>query len=138
MGELQALRAAWTDLPVRACTGPLACLDGASNFGSRAVTDSVRVERIKSLLVAELEPTQLVVRDDSALHEGHAGARGGAGHFTIWICSERFSGLRSLQRHRLVYSSLASLMPEEIHALSIHAASPQESVVGSITNQEET
>jgi len=102
------------------------------------VNNSLRVERIKSLLIGEFKPTQLVVRDDSALHEGHAGARGGAGHFTIWISSERFTGLRSLQRHRLVYSALAPLMPEEIHALSINAASPQESFVGSITNQEET
>jgi BolA protein len=68
-----------------------------------------------------LNPTDLEVIDDSALHAGHAGAQGGAGHFRVRIVSERFRGLALLARHRLVYDTLASLMPEEIHALSIDA-----------------
>jgi BolA protein len=101
------------------------------------VTETDRIARIEELLNAELQPQRLVVRDDSALHEGHAGARGGAGHYTIWIASPRFTGIRPLQRHRLVYSALASLMPEQIHALSIHAELPPITDVGNTPNQEE-
>jgi BolA protein len=85
-----------------------------------------RVAQIRSRLQAALAPISLEVRDDSASHAGHAGAQGGAGHFTVVISSSAFNGLRKLQRHRLVYDAVADMMPNEIHALSIEAVAPQE------------
>jgi BolA protein len=79
---------------------------------------------IEAALQAALEPLQLVVRDDSHLHAGHAGAREGR-HFSVTITSARFEGLSRVGRHRLVYDALHSLMPRGIHALAIDARAPQ-------------
>jgi BolA protein len=78
---------------------------------------------IEAALQAALEPLQLVVRDDSHLHAGHAGAREGR-HFSVQIVSPRFNGLSRLARHRLVYDSLHALIPRGIHALAIDARAP--------------
>ncbi|MCE2680909.1 MAG: BolA family transcriptional regulator [Burkholderiales bacterium] len=66
----------------------------------------------------------VIVNDDSHLHVGHAGA-GGGGHYSVEIISEKFLGLRTLQRHRLVYDVVSEMMPHEIHALSINAKVPE-------------
>jgi len=67
--------------------------------------------------------SEVTVTDDSHLHVGHAGA-GGGGHYTVDIISAKFLGLRTLQRHRLVYDVVSEMMPHEIHALSINAKVP--------------
>lgn len=67
------------------------------------------------------------VIDDSHRHVGHAGAAGGAGHFTVRIVSARFEGLRTVARHRLVYDALRDWMPDRIHALAIDARAPGDS-----------
>lgn len=72
-----------------------------------------------------LAPSELQVNDDSAAHAGHAGAREGS-HLSVRIVSDRFTGLTRLARHRLVYDSLSTLMPQGIHALVIDARAPGE------------
>lgn len=54
--------------------------------------NSQRIERMQQLLEQELATEQLDITDDSHLHEGHAGARDGAGHFTVTIISAAFAG----------------------------------------------
>ena len=54
-------------------------------------------ERIRALLEARFAPLELVVRDDSAAHAGHAGARSG-GHFHVRIVTPAFSGLPLVRR----------------------------------------
>ncbi len=83
------------------------------------------VAAIKDRL-ATLQPAHLDVIDDSAQHAGHIGARDGGGHYRIHIVSERFAGLPTMARHRLVYDALGSLMEGAIHALSITARTPAE------------
>ena len=80
-------------------------------------------ERIRERLTAALEPLELEVEDDSALHVGHAGAREG-GHYRVRIVSPRFRGLAPLARHRLVYAAVADLIGRGVHALSIDARLP--------------
>lgn len=80
-------------------------------------------DQIRSRLQNALAPLQLEIRDDSALHAGHAGAREG-GHFHVTIKSASFVGLAPLARHRLVYAALGDLMGQGIHALSIDARLP--------------
>jgi len=80
---------------------------------------------IEARLRAELAPTELHIRDDSAQHAGHAGAREG-GHFHVAVVSERFTGLQRVARHRLVYHCLSDLMQRGIHALAIDARAPGE------------
>ena len=85
-----------------------------------------RVERIRVALHAALAPSRLVVTDDSHKHAGHAGARGGQGHFSIAIESAAFAGKLPLARHRLVYAALGTMMQTDIHALQIVAKTPEE------------
>jgi len=85
-----------------------------------------RVQRIQERLTAVFRPESLEVGDDSALHAGHAGARSGGGHYTVNIVSPVFSGVSTLERHRMIYDALADMMKGEIHALSIHAHDPTE------------
>jgi BolA protein len=85
-----------------------------------------RVATIRSRLEQALAPVRLEIRDDSALHAGHAGAASGGGHFTVLIVAKSFAGLSALERHRLVYAALGDLMPKEIHALSMKALAPSE------------
>jgi BolA protein len=70
------------------------------------------------------EATSLELQDDSHLHAGHAGASGGAGHYSIRIVSPRFEGASTVARHRLVYDAVRDWMPHRVHALVIVARSP--------------
>jgi len=81
-------------------------------------------DRIRAGL-RDLEPLALEIEDQSAAHAGHAGAQGGA-HFRLRIVSVHFHGLSRLQRHRLVYQRLATLMPGRIHALTMNLLAPGE------------
>jgi len=47
-------------------------------------------------------------------------------HFSAYVVSAEFEGLRQLQRHQLVYRALGDLVGREIHALSIRAETPAE------------
>jgi BolA protein len=85
----------------------------------------VTAAAVQARLAETLAPSELEVRDDSAAHAGHAGAREGS-HLSVRIVSDRFSGLTRLARHRLVYDSLSTLMPQGIHALAIDARAPGE------------
>jgi len=81
---------------------------------------NTRVDRLRQALEAALHPAMLEIRDDSAKHIGHAGAREG-GHFHVTIEAAAFNGLSQVQRHRMVYAAAAELMGRDIHALSIDA-----------------
>lgn len=76
--------------------------------------------------LADLAPSALELRDDSAQHVGHAGAANGARHFSLFIVSKAFSGMPRLQRHQQVLSRVNDLVPFPIHALSIRALAPDE------------
>ena len=86
-----------------------------------------RVAEIEARLNEAFSPSHLLVKDQSHLHAGHAGARDGRGHFDVTIVAEAFAGKRPLARHRMVYDALGSLMETDIHALSIHATAPESS-----------
>jgi BolA family transcriptional regulator, general stress-responsive regulator len=83
-----------------------------------------RVALIRTCLEKAFAPDSLDVIDDSHLHAGHAGARDGRGHFSVRIVSQRFAGTRTLERHRMIYAALGSLMQTDIHALSVTALGP--------------
>ncbi len=79
-------------------------------------------------LETSLAPARLDLRDDSEQHRGHGGYRGpGAeSHFHLSIESAAFTGLRSIQRQRLVYRALGDLMHQQVHALSMETKAPGE------------
>ncbi len=84
-------------------------------------------DTIHRKLSAEFAPTELVVTDDSARHEGHAGHRpGGETHFSVKIVSPMFAGLSKVERQRRVYAALADEMKSQIHALALTTLAPGE------------
>lgn len=66
-----------------------------------------------------LNPTHFEIIDESHLHAGHAGAKGGASHLRLIIGSDSFNGLTTLAKHRLIYEPIQDLIPHPIHALAI-------------------
>ena len=76
--------------------------------------------------LAVLAPESITIEDESAQHAGHAGARGGGGHYRLTLVSPRFAGQPLQVRHRLIYEALGPLMKSAIHALAIHAYAPDE------------
>jgi BolA protein len=89
------------------------------------VTDS-RQAQIQKALDARFNPTELLIKDQSHLHQGHEGARDGKGHFDVTIVSGAFEGINRLHRHRMVYDALSNLIETDIHALRIKALTPSE------------
>ena len=72
-------------------------------------------------------PESLEVRDESHLHEGHAGHRPGGGtHFRLYIVSAAFQGKSRVERHRMINATLARELADTVHALAIHAQAPGE------------
>ena len=73
-----------------------------------------------------LTPSELVIRNDSALHQHHAQSpETGDSHFFIRIVSSQFVGLSAIQRHRLVYKVLEDDLKQGIHALSLDCQIPE-------------
>jgi len=86
------------------------------------------VEQAMRTRLAALEPVRLDLRDESAQHAGHAGARpSGGSHWQLTIVSEAFRGKSAVARHRMVYEALGDLMKRDIHALRIEASAPEQS-----------
>lgn len=81
-----------------------------------------RVATIEQVLTDEFSPEHLLVKDQSHLHAGHAGARDGRGHFDVSIVSPAFANCSRIESHRLIYAALGELMSTDIHALRITAS----------------
>jgi BolA protein len=77
------------------------------------------LEEIRARLQSAFSPTELEVLDEGYKHAGHGNA--GKGHFHVRIVSAAFTGQLPLKRHRMVYTAMAGLMDNGIHALSIDA-----------------
>ena len=90
-----------------------------------------RRARIEATLRRELAADPVEVVDESHLHAGHAGARGGGGHFRALVVSSRFEGRSAVERQRLVYAALADQMGSEIHALALKTLTPAQWEAGS-------
>lgn len=86
---------------------------------------SNRAQLLRERLESRFAPLRLIVQDESHLHEGHAGARGGHSHFRVTIVSEAFRGVARVARHRMVYAAVDDLMKSDIHALAIEALCPE-------------
>jgi BolA protein len=82
-------------------------------------------DQIRDRLTA-LAPDSIEVTDESALHVGHEGAKGGGGHYRLTLVCARFAGQPLQARHRMIYELLGPMMRREIHALAIQAYAPGE------------
>ena len=86
-----------------------------------------QVAQLRSAIEGELKPRLLEIIDDSAKHAGHAGAREG-GHYRVTLVADAFTGRSQLERHRLVYAAVTPLIGHGVHALSIIARAPEETL----------
>lgn len=85
-----------------------------------------RLTEMRARLEAALQPESLQIVDEGHKHVGHEGAKDGRGHFHVIVVSDHFRGQSPIQRHRLIYQAMGSLMQSDIHALSIDAFTPEE------------
>ena len=46
-------------------------------------------------------------------------------HFEALVVAEQFTGLRTIQRHQMVYRALGAAVGREIHALSLQTYTPE-------------
>ncbi len=77
-------------------------------------------QKIETKLRAAFDPAQLNVRDVSASHAGHAGARpGGNTHFEVDITAAAFDGLSRVAAQRAVMAVLQDEFADTLHALSL-------------------
>ncbi|KAI9572149.1 bola-like protein [Boletus coccyginus] len=95
--------------------------------GSRGPVEIAIHDKLTTLL----QPSQLTITNESHLHRHHAAMRaqgGGNGetHFAVQIISEAFKEKTTLQRHRLVYSTLSDELSKGLHALSLKTTTPDE------------
>jgi BolA family transcriptional regulator, general stress-responsive regulator len=71
---------------------------------------------MKSELATAFTPAYLRFENESNNHGGPATDS----HFKLILVAPEFEGLRSVQRHQLVYKVLASFLQASVHALSLH------------------
>ncbi|SLN47128.1 transcriptional regulator BolA [Roseivivax jejudonensis] len=84
-----------------------------------------RTQEIETRLRQALAPTELVVRDDSEAHRGHAGYQeGGESHYHLVIRSAAFEGQSRIARHRQVHAAIGPELMGAIHALSMDLGTP--------------
>ncbi len=88
---------------------------------------NTRAERIAARLNAAFAPASVEVRDDSALHAGHAGARPeGETHYGVTVVSPAFAGMNRVARSRAVHEALAEEFAGGLHALALALRTPEE------------
>ncbi|MCR8546422.1 BolA family transcriptional regulator [Salipiger sp. P9] len=79
-----------------------------------------RSAEIETRLREAFAPTELVVRNDSDRHAGHAGHDGsGESHFHVHLRTAAFAGKSRIARHRAVHAALGPELVSAIHALSL-------------------
>ena len=86
-----------------------------------------RAERLRAALLDAFPGAEVVVRDDSALHAGHAGARpGGQTHYAVRVVAPGFAGMSRVARSRAVHAALAEEFSGGMHALALELRAPGE------------
>jgi BolA protein len=77
-------------------------------------------EEMRAKLEAAFAPSDLLIRDDSERHRGHAGYQaGGESHWHISMTSQALGGLSRVQMHRAVHNAPGPAIIGRIHALEL-------------------
>lgn len=85
---------------------------------------STFLSEVEQKLKTALNASEVHIIDNSWQHAGHRGNTMGGSHLAVTIVSERFEGLNTLARHRLVHETLKEEMKERIHALELTLLTP--------------
>lgn len=82
---------------------------------------------IRDVLSERFSPHFIEVLDESNQHQGHPEARkSGGGHYRLILVSDYFEGKNLLERHQVVYETLATDKSDFIHAIAIRACTVKE------------
>ena len=73
--------------------------------------------KIKAIINTNLSPSILNIINESSMHNVPTNSES---HFKIIIVSDIFKDVTSVNRHKIIYKTLGSVM-DDIHALSIYA-----------------
>ena len=79
--------------------------------------------KIETLLQTDLRPSVVEVENESHRHNV---PKGSETHFKVTVVSEAFGAKSLVDRHRLIYQTLKEPMQNGVHALAIHAFTPDE------------
>lgn len=79
--------------------------------------------RIHDALNKQLNPTALIIEDESNRHRVPIGAES---HFKVVVVSKQFEPLKQIDRHRLINTILAEEFSKGLHALSLHPYTPDQ------------
>jgi len=83
---------------------------------------SVR-QSIEKRIGDALGPLHLEVIDESRMHSVPEGAES---HFKVVVVSEHFAGVKLVERHRMINGLLKPQFETGLHALALHAMTPEE------------
>jgi BolA family transcriptional regulator, general stress-responsive regulator len=86
----------------------------------------INADNLTIRLNERLNPTHLVVLDESAAHAGHVGSNGTdfGTHFRVQITSPFFTSQSRVVCHRLVYDAVQDFIDQGLHALAIEVIKP--------------
>ena len=83
---------------------------------------SVR-HNIESRIGEALAPLHLEVTNESRMHSVPEGAES---HFKVVVVSDRFTGVKLIERHRMINGLLQQEFAAGLHALALHTLTPEE------------
>lgn len=80
-------------------------------------------QAIRDKLTAQFSPVFLNIENESYMHSS---GRWAESHFKVTLVSETFEGIRTVARHRAIYTCLADELENGVHALALHTYTPTE------------
>jgi BolA family transcriptional regulator, general stress-responsive regulator len=81
--------------------------------------------QLQNILQTVMRPLHLETINESELHAGHE-HMGPETHFRVVMVSEQFREKRPTERHRLVHATIAELLKDKIHAITLKLYTPEE------------
>ena len=79
-------------------------------------------ETITNKITSNLQPTHIVVANESHMHGGPATES----HYNLTVVAADFEGLSLVKRHQCLYKLLSDELAGSVHALALHLYTPQE------------
>ena len=79
---------------------------------------AMQADEIEQLILAAIPDAEISITD----------LAGDGDHYAARVVSASFAGLPRVRQHQLVYAALGTRMGNELHALQLTTAAPQETV----------
>ncbi|KAK8776445.1 hypothetical protein V5799_030209 [Amblyomma americanum] len=96
---------------------------GATYFVTRAASGGQTEARILKKLKEALTPQELLVENESHMHNV---PKGSETHFRVTVVSSAFEGKNMVQQHAMVYAALKEELENPVHALAIQTSTPDQ------------